>query len=238
MPSNVQISAKCPGPSAVIEDVHLFKGLDEKQLNKMMSTSHCHNYTAGERIFNHGDTATHFYWLCSGQVKLTRISADGDEKCIEVIKPGKTFAEAVMFMENSRYPVNAEAISNCKIVSFSNHEFREILKKSTETCFNLLADLSRHLHMHLNEIDHLTLSNAMTRLVAYMLDIMDESGEVNLGISKHLLASRLSIKPETLSRLFSKLQKEGLITVDGQSIKILNSAAIRWHAHLIDEHHS
>lgn len=238
MPSKIQIKAKCPGPSAVVNDIHLFNGLDDEQLKTILSTSHCVNYTSGERIFNHGDKATHFYWLCIGQVKLTRISADGDEKCIEVIKPGKTFAEGVMFMENGLYPVNAEAISDCKIVSFSNHEFREILKQSIETCFNLMADLSRHLHMHLNEIERLTLSNAMTRLVAYLLDVVDENGEINLGISKHLLASRLSIKPETLSRLFSKLQKEGLISVDGQAIKILNNAAIRRHAHLIDECHS
>ena len=238
MSISTQKKSVCQGPAQVISDISLFKGLNDEQLSRMLSTSHCHNYSSGERIFNHGDKATHFYWLCSGQVKLTRISPDGDEKCIEVVKAGKTFAEAVMFMENSRYPVNAETISNSKIVSFSNYEFREILKQSVETCFSLLADLSRHLHMHLNEIERLTLSNAMTRLIAYLLDIVNESGEVNLGISKHLLASRLSIKPETLSRLFSKLQKEGLIAVDGQAIKIPNIAALRRHAHLIDECHT
>jgi CRP-like cAMP-binding protein len=235
MSTSTQKKTSCQGPSAVISDISLFKGLSDEQLARMLSTSHCHNYSSGERIFNHGDKATHFYWLCSGQVKLTRISPEGDEKCIEVINAGKTFAEAVMFMENGRYPVNAETISNSKIISFSNHEFREILKQSVDTCFSLLADLSRHLHMHLNEIERLTLSNAMTRLIVYLLDTVNENGEANLGISKHLLASRLSIKPETLSRLFSKLQKEGLISVDGQTIKILNNAAIRRQAHLLDE---
>lgn len=218
---------ECPGPSKFIEDIYLLKGLTESQREVMLRSAHCHKLDAGERIFNHGDPATHFYWLCSGQVKLTRLSADGEEKCIEIVQPGKTFAEGVMFMENSCYPVNAETVKKSTLVAFSNKDFRELLKDSSDTCFRLLSDLSRHLHAHINEIDRLTLSNAMTRVATYLLELADNKNHIDLGISKHLLASRLSIQPETLSRLLSRLQKEQLITVDGQKIDIHDRDALR-----------
>ncbi len=224
--------ASCVGPVGVIKSIYLFHGLDEKQMEKMLASAQCRDLNVGERLFSHGDSASHFFWLCAGLVKLTRLSPEGDEKVIEVVQPNKTFAEAVMFMDKGRYPVNAEAIENSKIIAFNGNDFKEVLRESPDTCFKLLANLSMHLHSHVDEIDRLTLSNAMTRLVAYLLQLPTEEDEINLSISKNLLASRLSIKPETLSRLFSKLQKEGLITVHGHSISVHDMNALREYVDL------
>jgi CRP-like cAMP-binding protein len=158
---------------------------------------------------------------------LSRTSTDGCEKVIELVQPGKTFAEAVMFMEEATYPVNAESVEDSKVIGFDGDSFKTLLRDSPETCFRLLSILSRRLHGHVDEIDKLTLSTAMTRLVAYLLQLADGSSDIHLTVSKNLLASRLSIKPETLSRLFSKLHKEGLVTVHGQSIAIHDTEALR-----------
>jgi CRP-like cAMP-binding protein len=219
--------SRCTGPAVIVSQIHLFSGLQQSQREKILSTARCYNLSAGDRLFSTGDCAQKFYWLCHGQIKLSRTSTDGCEKVIELVQPGKTFAEAVMFMEEATYPVNAESVEDSKVIGFDGDSFKTLLRDSPETCFRLLSILSRRLHGHVDEIDKLTLSTAMTRLVAYLLQLADGSSDIHLTVSKNLLASRLSIKPETLSRLFSKLHKEGLVTVHGQSIAIHDTEALR-----------
>lgn len=219
--------SRCTGPSEIITATHLFSGLKKDQHDKILSTSKCYKLKAGERVFSTGENAKKFFWLCHGQIKLTRVSPDGHEKVLELIQPGKTFAEAVMFMDEALYPVNAEAVEESKVIGFDGEIFKAMLRESPETCFTLLSTLSRRLHRHIDEIERLTLSTAMTRVGAFLLQLANGSNEIHLTVSKNLLASRLSIKPETLSRLFSKLHKEGLVTVHGQSIAIHDIDALR-----------
>lgn len=224
--------SRCTGPVGPVSNIHLFSGLHQDQREKVLATSRCYKLNNGDRLFSAGDSAQKFYWLCHGQIKLSRTSAEGCEKVFELVQPGKTFAEAVMFMNEATYPVNAEAIEESSVIGFDGETFKRLLSESPETCFRLLSTLSRKLHSHIDEIDQLTLSTAMTRLVAFLLQLADGSNEIHLTVSKNLLASRLSIKPETLSRLFSKLHKEGLVTVQGQSIAIHDIGQLRNHVNI------
>ncbi|HEA26551.1 MAG TPA: Crp/Fnr family transcriptional regulator [Ectothiorhodospiraceae bacterium] len=224
--------SRCTGPASIVSEIHLLSGLQQDQREKVLASSRCFKLDAGERLFSTGDNAQKFFWLCHGQIKLTRTSADGCEKVIELVQPGKTFAEAVMFADDSSYPVNAESVEESKVIGFDGAVFKDMLRESPETCFHLLSTLSRKLHYHIDEIEQLTLSTAMTRLVAFLLQLADGSNEIHLTVSKNLLASRLSIKPETLSRLFSKLHKDGLVTVHGQSIAIHDIESLRCHVNI------
>lgn len=224
--------SRCTGPAGMVTQIHLFNGLKQDQRDAVLATSKCLKLDVGERLFSTGDSAKKFYWLCHGQIKLTRTSADGCEKVIELVQPGKTFAEAVMFTDDATYPVNAESVEESKVIGFDGETFKGLLSESPETSFRLLSTLSHRLHSHIDEIEQLTLSTAMTRLVAFLLQLADGSNEIHLTVSKNLLASRLSIKPETLSRLFSKLHKEELVTVHGQSIAIHDIEALRSHVNI------
>jgi CRP-like cAMP-binding protein len=94
-----------------------------------------------------------------------------------------------------------------------------------------MAQMSRRLHFQLKEIDRLTLHNATQRVVYYILEHVSESSpnipEFNLDIPKHLLASRLSITPETLSRTFSKLSQSKLIEINENNIILKNLTGLK-----------
>jgi len=94
-----------------------------------------------------------------------------------------------------------------------------------------MADMSQRLHQRLNEIDSLTLHNATYRLVTYLLGELPEgvltSTEIVLTTPKHIIASRLSIKPETFSRILTRLARDGLIVVRGNSIVLANLEQLR-----------
>jgi CRP-like cAMP-binding protein len=105
--------------------------------------------------------------------------------------------------------------------------YLELLASSNESCFRLLGDISRRLHARLREIETLTLENATHRLARFLTHReVAGDGRIHLNLSRQDIAARLSIKPETLSRIIRGLIDEGVISVDGKEIRILNHKAL------------
>ncbi|MCG6936105.1 MAG: Crp/Fnr family transcriptional regulator [Proteobacteria bacterium] len=214
-----------------LRQIYLFAALNDAQLDIMLASSHPIQLKQKQILFEAGQPAESFYLLQTGQVKLYSLSADGDEKVIEIIRPGETFAEAIAFMEQHAYPVSAEAIMDSSLCSFDLLGFRRLLEDSPATSMRLMADMSRRLRMRINEINNLTLHNATYRLVVYLLEQIPEGAmelaEIHLGTPKSIIASRLSIKPETFSRILSKLTQRGLISVEGNNISLQDVNGLR-----------
>jgi CRP-like cAMP-binding protein len=214
-----------------LRQIYLFASLTDEQLNMMLESAHPVELEQKQVLFEAGQTADDFYLLRSGQMKLYCLSPGGDEKVIEIVRPGETFAEAITFMENQAYPVSAEAIMSSKLYCFKMKIFRNLMEGSPGTCMRLMADMSRRLRMRVNEINNLTLHNATYRLVVYLLEQIPEGAvemaEIHLGTPKSIIASRLSIQPETFSRILSKLSQRGLLKVHVNDISLLDVNGLR-----------
>jgi CRP-like cAMP-binding protein len=210
--------------AADFKDIYLFRVLNDKQRGLVLKKAQRIHLDNEEILFEYGDEASRFYFLKSGQITLGRISKEGNEKILEIIQAGHTFAEAAMFMEGNKYPVTATSIGASEVLAFDNNAFLDLLRESTETCFALMADMAKRLKGLINEVDNLTLQDAQCRIINYIMIQMPEEKtspvEVNLPIAKNVIASRLSIKPETFSRIMHKLSEEGLISIDGRKIVI------------------
>lgn len=213
-----------PSQDLELRRVYLFAGLDDVQLDQVKRGLRALRLAESERLFDHGQAAERFFLVRSGQIKLYRLSTGGAEKVIEIIQPGQTFAEAVVFMERQVYPVSAQALSPTELWSFENRAFLALLRQSSDTCFRLMAAMSMRLHAHINEINGLTLQNATLRLVGFLVRLMAEhgsaDGRLELPAAKNVIASRLSVQPETLSRILHNLSADGVITVQGRVIQI------------------
>ena len=210
----------------------LFSELDDAQLDALSPAVHAVSLAGGDLLFSQGQAADRFFLVRSGQMKLARVSPDGDEKIIEIIQPGQTFAEAVMFMGmKGRYPVNAQALSDTQLFAIEQKHFLDMLRASPELCFKLMGALSLRLHGLVNQIESLTLQNATYRLVMYLLDQVPQdvraSPHITLTTPKGAIASRLAIQPETFSRLLARLRDNGLIEVRGHHIVLRDLQALR-----------
>ena len=208
-----------------IQQCVLFSDLNADQIDNVLRHTRVAELSEGEILFEQQQPAREFFMLTSGQVKLARNSAEGHEKIIDLISPGHAFAEAILFSGQKLYPVTATAILNSRVLCFDIASYADILHESTAACFAVLAQMSRRLHWYIAEIDRLTLHGATFRVVCYLLDQVPSthlgSSEIRLATPKHAIASRLSITPETLSRSFSKLSRDGLLEVHDDAI-ILN----------------
>ncbi len=222
-------------PKAEAEElrgIYLFSVLDDEQLTAVLKSTRVVCLAEGESLFAHGQPSRHYFFLRSGQIKLFRSARDGGEKVIEIVRPGETFAEAVMFMGEARaYPVSAQAIVGSELLEFDQQVMLGILEQSTPTCMRLMAGMSRRLRQQVDEIDRLTLHNATYRLANYLLQQIPrgvlESPELHLTTPKHIVASRLAIQPETFSRILSRLAESGCVEVHGHNIVLTDIEALR-----------
>ncbi len=215
----------------LIHKAYLFSHLNEQQLARVVSVSRRISLDDGETLFTTGDKAERFFLVIAGQIKLSRLAPSGNEKVIEIIGAGNTFAEALMFSESAAYPVTATSIDQSEVIAIDNKAFLALLRESIDTCFRLMSDMSQRLHSKIKEIDDLTLQNAVGRVASFLIDkgthLGEKSQEFELEVPKGIIASRLSIKPETLSRTLSSLSSQGLIRMKGSHIEILDLAGLR-----------
>lgn len=207
----------------------LFDALSDEQLGLILASGSPLCLRENEFLFDAGDPANRFYFLMSGQIKLYRLSPDGAEKVIELISPGQTFAEALMFLERPIYPVSAAALPASQLLAIDNQQFLNILRGSIDSCFKIMGTLSQRIRGLIREIDDLTLQTATTRLCSMLWQQMDQTGSctLELKIPKGILASRLSIQPETFSRILNTLSNRGIIRVNRSSIEVTNGRQLR-----------
>ncbi|MCG8015037.1 MAG: Crp/Fnr family transcriptional regulator [Candidatus Thiodiazotropha sp. 'RUGA'] len=217
-----------------IRSAHLFSSLNDHQVEQVLESSHISTLKDGEALFETGDDANRFFLVIGGQIKLFRVSSNGDQKIIDIIQPGNTFAEALMFMEHPIYPVSAEALGPARIISFDSKRFLHILSGSIEVCFRIMGTMSQRLRGLIKEIDDLTLQSATTRMCAMLLRRMDEVGMSRFALpaAKGVLAARLSMKPETFSRILQNLSSKNILRLKGSEIEIIDESLLRSLAHV------
>ena len=217
-----------------LRDTYLFSQLDEQQLERVRGMSHRVTLEDGEALFEIGDPAKRFFMVTEGQIKLSRLSMNGNEKVIEVVSAGFTFAEALMFQERPHYPVRAVAIGSTSLLSIDSMAFLKLLRESVDTCFRLMGDMSQRLRQLIKEIDDLTLQSATGRVAGFLCGKYMNRGQTrvafDLDTPKGVLASRLSVKPETFSRILSNFSSQGLVRVKGGHIEILDPDRLREYA--------
>lgn len=227
----INVPAKLPQMIDELPPHPLFEGLDEAQRERMRQATDIRRYEPGESLFRMGDAALRFFMIRRGQVKLFRLSPGGQEKIIELFSAPSTFAEAVMFFDRQVYPVNGEALEETEVAAFPVAVFLSILEDSHSTCLRLLGILSMRLKGRLNDVDALSLQNASLRTANYLLQMVPREAidevTVELPYSKRNIAARLSLQPETLSRVFARLKARGLLESSGAQLRILDVQGLR-----------
>lgn len=209
----------------------LFSKLPEEPFERIMDHTRAVALDEGDVLFEQHQPAREIFLLRSGQIKLALMSPEGQEKVIDLISPGMSFAEAVMFSGTHVYPVTATALTGSIVWGVNAGTYEGILRQSTDACFAVMAQMSRRLHWQIAEIDRLTLHNAAFRVIAYLLDQVPstdlDTSVINLDTPKHVIASRLSITPETLSRSFARLGREGFLDIEDNAIRINDIEKLR-----------
>lgn len=223
----------------IISNTPLFSGLTENQVQEISRIAFHKHLKKGESIFIEGDDGNGFYIVVEGNVKIFKLSVEGKEHILHFFGPGEPIGEVPVF-SGQRFPANAEAVEQTQLLFFPRTAFIDLISKNPSLSINMLAVLSKRLRDFALKIENLSLKEVPARLASYLILLSKEQQTdkaITLNISKGQLASLLGTIPETLSRIFSKMDSLGYIKVDGRDIKLLDPSGLEdlsQHGKLLD----
>lgn len=189
----------------------------------------------GDTLFHRGDANHGFHLLIDGQIKLGFTSAQGNEKVVEIIRPGQSFGEAIMFMETP-YIVFAQALTDSHLLHISKTVVFNELERDPALARKMLASMAVRLHQLMADLEAYSLHSGKERIVSYLLRELPAevasaaSATLSLTATKGVIASRLNLTQEHFSRILHELVEEGLIIVHGRDIEIPDINRLRKHA--------
>ena len=215
-----------------LKNVPLFRELTDAELDRIAVGTAQVRAPAGTILFRRGEPCSGFHVIVYGQVKLAFGAADGAEKVLEILGPGSSFGEAVMFLEKP-YVVFAETLADTLLLTIGKAGVFAELERNPRFARKMLAGLALRLHGLVHDLEAYTLRSGTQRVIGYLLRDYSEEGEprapvdVALATSKGVLASRLNITREHFSRILHDLSGAGLIEVHGRIIRIVDPERLR-----------
>ncbi|HZO02826.1 MAG TPA: cyclic nucleotide-binding domain-containing protein [Burkholderiales bacterium] len=215
---------------AFLANLAIFSEMSAAELDRIAAATVPQYFDKGQSIVQCGDPCTGLHVVVYGQVKLAFTSPQGVEKVVEIIRPGQSFGEALMFLD-SPYIVFAQALADSMLLHVAKHA---VLNELGPNGFGrrMIAGLAQRLHGLVRDVEAYSLRSGQERIIGYLLAELPESAasgpaEIHLTPGKSVLASRLNMTPEHFSRILHELAASGLIEVSGRSIRVPDVARLR-----------
>lgn len=194
-----------------VGQVGLFQGLDKSELETLLKHAVLIQEEKGSLLFSQGDPADRFYIILEGRVKLFTANEEGEESIVEIFNPTNSFAEAAMFA-SGRFPVNCETVIPSRLIRIDGDPFLGVLRNHPNIGRVILSKMAQRYRRLLNQISQLKTQSPAQRLGAFFLSLAEghEGIAVALPYDKNLIAARVGMKPESLSRALTRLREIGV----------------------------
>jgi CRP/FNR family transcriptional regulator, transcriptional activator FtrB len=210
----------------------VFQALGEGDLTVLLGNAVVHDLPADAVLFSQGKQADFLHVLIDGRVGLLGVGLDDRQVVVEFMEPGESFILAAV-LTDAPYLMTAKTIQRSRVLLIPAGALREHVSANAQLAVSMLASLSRHYRMMVRQIKDLKLYSATERLGCYLLALGEQKtagtdGPVTLTlpVEKALLATRLGMSPENLSRAFANLRSAGVKT-SGGTVMIADMAELR-----------
>jgi CRP/FNR family transcriptional regulator len=206
----------------ILSETQLFSSLDPVDLQELASAAHPRHLKAGEVLFLDGEPADRLFVIVSGSIRAFRVNAKGREQILHIERSGATLAEVPVF-DDGPYPATAAAEEPTVVLSLSRKDFKQICFRHPQVAWAALRLLSSRLRRHAELINELALHDVGPRLARFLLAEGEEHGRstpegirLNLSLTQQQLAGRIGSVREVVSRTLTRLEHDGLISLEGQ----------------------
>lgn len=206
----------------------LFRGVEPGRIPALLADATVRICGAETLLFLQGEAADAFYVVIGGWVKLFRSTLLGEEAVIGVMTAGQTFGEAVALV-GARFPVSAQTVTAARLLRVPAASLRRKVEAEPDIAMAMLASTLQHLHLLVDQIEQLKAQTGAQRVAEFLLSLAPPGrgpATVELPYDKSLLAGRLGMKPESLSRAFARLRAHG-VSVDHARVTIADPARLQ-----------
>ncbi len=200
------------GDLQIITRIPVFRGLEHQTVEHIVATASSVMLKPHEPLVQQGDPATAFFIVIDGWVKLYRLTLSGDEAVIQILTKGDSFAEASAFTGTS-FLVSAELVSESRVVRIPADHVVRCIRENPDIAVAMIVSTSQHMHYLVQEVEQLKARSGVQRVAEFLVSLSPAdhgSCVISLPYDKVVIAARLGLKPESLSRVFAKLKALGV----------------------------
>jgi CRP/FNR family transcriptional regulator, dissimilatory nitrate respiration regulator len=208
----------------VIANLPMFRQAGREHLAELARRARTQHVRRGALVVRRGERLQGLLAIGYGLVKLSLRGESGDEKVLRLVGPGETFGEAVLFLERP-VPVDAVALADTLLVLVPTAPLMSLIERDPRFTRALLAAMSQRMHALVADFEATTMRGAMERVVSYLESLAEPGGAsatVRLPATKTVVAARLGVTKETLSRLLRELVQRDLVVVNRREITLLD----------------
>jgi CRP/FNR family transcriptional activator FtrB len=179
-------------------------------------------------LFQQGERPDFLHVLLDGSIQLIGTSLDRRETVVEILQPVDAFMPAAV-LTMTPYLVSAKVVRAARILMLPAAALREKVAQDPMLGLAMVNSLSRQYRSLLRQVKDLKLRTSIQRLGCHLLALANNNGNggvIELPHDKRLIAARLGMTPESLSRAFSALRKLG-VEVHGHHVRLTDVARLR-----------
>jgi CRP-like cAMP-binding protein len=217
-----------------LQNIAPLSELSEEGLRHVAGGSLLRTLARGQILCEKGSRTGGFFCVLSGSIKLAAVNADGGERVLDLVLPGRLFGQAAAVLDEP-FPVLAQALSESQVLQVARERIREAMDRWPEVALVMLKSLAQDCFRLIHYLEACCLMSAGERLMDFLVKESACSGhkagsaQVVLPVSKAVVASRLNLTPETFSRELHDLVHRGLIEVDRRTVHIPSLSQLRAH---------
>ncbi len=212
----------------IVMQTQLFDNVPTALRDKVLRASSVRRYSKNQTIFLQDDPSENVCIVLEGWVKVTRATVDGEEAVLKVCSSGEVLGLSAIICNRS-HSASVEAESDVRVLSVPARSLIAEPQVFAEISQNLMAMLCQENQELTIELEHMKTRTAAQRLAEFLLDLCPTDlgpADLSLPYSKSLIARRLGMRPESFSRLLSKLTKHS-VSVSGDHVLVGEIAALR-----------
>jgi DNA-binding response OmpR family regulator len=181
-------------------------------------------YQKGTAIYTEGDRSNFIFLILKGVVKTHQMDESGKE-LITTLYKADDFLGFSSFEENVPYQESATAVENTELAAISKLALKTILeenKKVSLELMNVLNDNLTEIKKQLLQMAYSSVKRKTAQTILQFVKVLNKNTSENIKISRGDLASVAGIATESLIRTLSNFKKEGLLEIEGRTIRILD----------------
>ena len=212
--------------SALLKNNKLFHDITDESLERMMLCSKARKkrYQQGALICSQGEKPETIFVLLRGRVAIVRNLSSGKKNILYEVEENTIFGEHYFFGNCKKYWYDVEAITEVEVLQIPWEFFYcfcdDACHHHSQLVKNMLEILSEKEWLAIKKLNVVSHSSLQERIFTWLLDNMDDAGEVMLKMKREEMAAFFGVARPSLSRTLMKLQDERLIEVEKDRIRV------------------
>ncbi|MCX7834823.1 MAG: Crp/Fnr family transcriptional regulator [bacterium] len=212
----------------LLRQVPLFQGLSNSDLEKIAQLMVPKRFKKNNLIIFEEDLGQNLFIIEKGRVKVSGISNEGGEAIFAILGEGDIFGE-LSIIDGLARSATVTSIEDVELWVLNRNSFLEILNKHSSIAIELLKELASRIRKADAQIKSLTLKDARGKVANTLIRMAEDIGVIkenkmqihNLPLQRDI-ANLAGTSRETVSRLLTKFEEEGLIQRDGDTLIFTN----------------